>query len=215
MGTRTNKPRSKFSKEDKQIIDKMIGIHPARIIAEKIGTSEGCIARYCHDLDMSMHYRRLENGITPFYLAKLWGMSHNTIANWVARHKMPISRPKEKIRGSKYFVVIDEKLLPKWLEQGYALSDSINPITPDHIKMVNDAREKIYDRMIPTEMIADILYVAVPTLYEWIRTGLMVKPDFVYKKKMYHNRVPLAIYFDSAYGKKAADKVLNMKWSKQ
>jgi hypothetical protein len=215
MNKKTIKPRSKFSKEDKQIIDNMIGTYPARVIAQKIGTSESCITRYCQEIDVSMNYRRSQNGLTPFYLAKLWDMNHNTITHWIKKHDMPLVKPKEKIRGKRHFTIIDEKLLPKWLEKGYALSDAIQPITTDHIKMISDAREKIYDRMIPTVMIADILYVGVPTLYHWIRTGLMLKPDFVYKKKMYHNRVPLTIYFDSAYGKKAADRVLNTKWSKQ
>ena len=204
------KKRRHFTSDDIALIERMIGMHPARLIAEKIGTTESCVVRHCLEHGISFFEVRHSIGLPIYHLSKLWGVHHNMIDHWIRYHGLPIVQPKD---NDKHFKIIDESRLSKWLESGYALSPSIRPITPEHIALIEKARQKLYKQMIPTHWIGRIIFINKATIYRWIRSGKMIEPDFVYKSKRYHNRISLSLYLKEFYGVKVANRVFDVEWS--
>lgn len=204
------KKRKDFTADDIAMIERMIGMHPARLIAERIGTTESCIVKHCLQHGISISGERHAVGLPIYHLSKLWGVNHNQIRHWVIYHGLPTIAPQDK---DKHFTIIDESKLGKWLESGYALASPIQPVTPEHIALVENARQKLYKQMIPTQWISRIIFINNETVYRWMRKGKMIKPDFVYKSQRYHNRISLSLYLKEIYGVKVANRVFDVEWS--
>jgi len=206
------KNSKQFTDDDIAIIKDMLGFYSARSIAEHIGTTETVIGKWCKRNAQSLLDVRYANGIPQMQLAKHWRLNHNLIRVWIEKHSMPVIKPPAGY-GDNYFNIIDNAALPAWLEKGYALSQAIRPITPEYITMLKQARERIYSRMIPTKAISDIIFINMETVYRYIRIGKMIKPNFTYAYKMYHNRISLALYLRQHYGTTVANRVFDVKWS--
>jgi hypothetical protein len=205
------KKRSDFTAQDVEFIHQHIGIMPARVIADHIGSTIDCVTHYCRRNDIMMFDSRYDKGLPIYYLSKIWNCNNNTITAFVNKNNLPLIATNNTL--GRTFRIVDMKRIPDWLKSGYALSNAIQPTITEYVRMLEVAREAVINQMIPSSFLRDILSVHYGTIYKWIRHGKLPMHDFKFANILYHKRVPLSMWMMKHYGKQEAELVRTMKWS--
>jgi hypothetical protein len=161
-------------------------------IAKRLKRSRDSVVGMLNYHNILSFQERYKNGITPFALSREWQISHTNISYWIRNFNLPVILPDKNqklgMAGQKPVTIINETMLIDWWKKGYALINEINPINVEKKRTLNEIRQYMYKEWIPTNAIADALYVTHNHVAELITAGKIVEPVFRYRGRAFLNR---------------------------
>jgi hypothetical protein len=171
-----------YTEDEIEFVLSKIGMYTIASIAKRLNRSRDSVVGVLKYRNILSFQERYKNGITPFALSREWQISHSNISYWIRHFDLPLILPDKNqklgMAGQKPVRIINESMLVDWWKKGYALINEIDPISMEKKRKLNEIRQHMYKHWIPTNAIADALYVthngsrfAAARAPRWLRTG--------------------------------------------
>jgi hypothetical protein len=205
-----------FSEDEIEFVLSKIGMYTIASIAKRLNRTRDSVVGVLKYRNILSFQERYKNGITPFALSREWQISHSNISYWIRNFDLPVILPDKNqklgMAGQKPVRIINESALVNWWQKGYALINEIDPINIEKKRKLNEIRQHMYNQWIPTNAIADALYITHNHIAEMITAGKIVEPVFRYRGRAFLNRQSVYDWIRKNHGAKEAWLIANYRW---
>jgi hypothetical protein len=206
-----------FTSDEIEFILSKIGMYTINSVAKRLGRTYDSVAGALRKHKVISSVQRFENGITPTVLCREWQVSHVNINYWIKKFNLPIIEPSKVQRTNmgkeKPVVIIDDMQIHDWWRSGYGLILEINPIDKENTRILNEIRQELYKKWIPSVAISEALFITQNHIAELITAGKIVEPVFLYRNRAYLDRTVVYNWIKTNHGAKQAWYIANYEWN--
>lgn len=212
-----SKPQKPFTQDEIEFILSKIGMYTVISIAKRLKRSRDSVVGALKKHNILSFDKRFKNGITPRALSVEWQVSHTNVSYWIRKFDLPLILPdkyqKHGMSHEKPVTIINEMALVDWWRKGYALINEINPVNKEKKRVLQEIREYFYTSWVPSNAIAEALFITQNHIAEKIAKGQIVTPVFYYRNRAYLDRTEVYNWVKSNYGTKPSWHIANYEWN--